>query len=404
MAPALKIALFVFGLLVIIGLIVFIILYFGTSTFEASDSIKNDKVDNKDSAEVTPTDVKTTGQNPPGDNSTLAPTTDKLINKEIIVKTTNYSEINAVWFKYLHCIDRQNHLKKEMNCVMPSNSPEPIHPDILDYITCVKNNVTNLNYHCKQPTLSPTPGMTMENTFMTGANMGTMSNDVADTGQNPPGDNSTLAPTTDKLINKEIIVKTTNYSEINAVWFKYLHCIDRQNHLKKEMNCVMPSNSPEPIHPDILDYITCVKNNVTNLNYHCKQPTLSTKPGMTMENTFLTGANMGTMSNDVADTGQNPPGDNSFSTVKNEQVPVRQKFLAVIGKSDSVSKTVDVDGFNVTCPSYVNLFNWEVNTDHEVENFEIKVDGSKVTAIRNDGNDGNKGWDLDLAFYCVSDG
>lgn len=49
MDPSIKIALLVFGLLVIIGLIVFIILYFGTSTFEASaSSIKNDKVDNKD--------------------------------------------------------------------------------------------------------------------------------------------------------------------------------------------------------------------------------------------------------------------------------------------------------------------------------------------------------------------
>lgn len=38
MDPSIKIALLVFGLLVIIGLIVFIILYFGTSTFEASDS------------------------------------------------------------------------------------------------------------------------------------------------------------------------------------------------------------------------------------------------------------------------------------------------------------------------------------------------------------------------------
>ena len=204
----------------------------------------------------------------------------------------------------------------------------------------------------------------------------------------------------DKDSSKVVEQQPKDFSEINTVWFQYLHCIDRENNLKTEMNCVMPSNSPEPVHPEVLDYITCVKNNVTNLNYHCKQPTLSPMPGMTMENTFMVGANMGTVSNDVANTGQNPPGDNSFSLVK-EQPIVRQEFLAYIGKSSSVSKTVDVDGFNVTCPANVNETNWDIRTTHNNETFETVVDGSNVTVTR---TDANKGWDLELAFNCTSDG
>ena len=74
-------------------------------------------------------------------------------------------------------------------------------------------------------------------------------------------------------------------------------------------------------------------------------------------------------------------------------------FTAKIGRSDFVSKTISVKGFeDITCNSVVDKRNWAGSDKKGPHVFEVSVHGQAITVIR---TDTASGWDIKLRFMCT---
>lgn len=173
-----------FGIIAVIGAIVLLTLFFGTSVFDSASQSSGASL------------VASTGDNPPGDNNLAGDSnletpgtvfkphgapTGTIFGAPIgtIKLHADYTEANLAWTMFIDCLEKESRfgrgrltveeLKiKKSPCPRMPPPPVPLERKWVEYIACLDKQFVGKKISCSRPRHTQRPGQEKQNTFIYG--------------------------------------------------------------------------------------------------------------------------------------------------------------------------------------------------------------------------------------------